>query len=188
MKRIYKWRGFILGLLALGLFISPAAALQYGPTITAATLLVLGILLRIFARRTIGEHTRGVVHAAPTLVTTGAYSLMRHPLYVSNTLIASGAIFFHLGFELWALPFLAVLFSLEFALSKAEDRFLEGYFQDEWKYWKARTWAFFPNPRNFRPTPQPRSFFQSLWADRSTWLWVFLLIFVLYGKKVFLGA
>lgn len=188
MKRIYKWRGFILGLLALGLFITPAAPLQYGPTTTAAVLLIAGILLRVFARRTIGEHTRGLVHAAPALVTTGTYSLMRHPLYVSNTLIGSGAILFHLGFELWALPFLAVLFSLEFALSKAEDRFLESTFQDEWKNWKARTWAFLPNPRNFRPTPQPRSFFQSLWADRSTWLWVFLLIFVLYGKKVFLGA
>ena len=188
MKRIYKWRGFILGLLALGLFITPAAPLQYGSTTTATLLLVVGILLRIFARRTIGEHTRGVVHAAPTLVTTGAYSLMRHPLYVSNTFIASGAILFHLGFELWALPFFAFLFSLEFALSKAEDRFLESSFQDEWNNWKDRTWAFFPNPRNFRPTPQPTSFFQSLWADRSTWLWVFLLIFVLYSKKVFLGA
>ena len=188
MKRIYKWRGFILGLLALGLFITPAAPLQYGPTTTAAVLLIVGALLRIFARRTIGEHTRGVVHAAPTLVTTGTYSLMRHPLYVSNTLIASGAILFHLGFELWTVPFLVVPLSLEFALSKAEDRFLESTFQDEWKNWKARTWAFFPNPRNFTPTPQPRSFFQSLWADRSTWLWVFLLIFALYGKKVFLGA
>lgn len=188
MKRIYKWRGFILGLLALGLFITPAAPLQYGPTTAAAVLLILGILLRIFARRTIGEHTRGVVHAAPALVTTGTYSLMRHPLYVSNTLIASGAILFHLDFEVWAIPFLAVLLSLEFALSKAEDRFLESSFQDEWKNWKARTWAFFPNPRNFKPTPQPRSFFQSLWADRSTWIWVILLIFVLYGKKVFLGA
>ncbi len=188
MKRIYKWRGFILGLLALGLFITPAAPLQYGPTTTAALLLIVGILLRVFARRTIGEHTRGVIHTAPTLVTTGTYSLMRHPLYVSNTLIASGAILFHLDFEVWAIPFLAVLLSLEFALSKAEDRFLESTFQDDWKNWKARTWAFFPNPRNFRPTPQPRSFFQSLWADRSTWLWVFLLIFVLYSKKVFLGA
>lgn len=188
MKSLYRWRGFILGALGIGLIAAPASPLRYGPTIAAAILLAVGILLRIFARRTIGEHTRGNTHAAPTLVTTGSYSLMRHPLYVSNTLIASGAILFHLGFDLWTIPFFVTLFALEFALSKAEDQFLKSTFQGKWIEWSAKTWAFFPNPGNYVASAQPRTFFQSLRADISTWLWVILLIFLLYSRKVFLGA
>ena len=188
MKSLYKWRGFILGVLGLGLIVTPPSPLKYGPTIVAAILLAVGILLRIFARRTIGEHTRGNTHVAPTLVTTGAYSLMRHPLYVSNSFIASAAIIFHLGFDLWTIPFFVALFALEFALSKAEDQFLKATFQEKWIEWSAKTWAFFPNPRNFVATAQPRTFFQTLRADFSTWLWVILLIFLLYSRKVFFGA
>ena len=188
MKSLYKWRGFILGVLGLGLIVTPPSPLKYGPTIVAAILLAVGILLRIFARRTIGEHTRGNTHAAPTLVTTGAYSLMRHPLYVSNSFIASAAIIFHLGFGLWTIPFFVAFFALEFALSKAEDQFLKTTFQEKWIEWSAKTWAFFPNPRNFVATAQPRTFFQTLRADFFTWLWVILLIFLLYSRKVFFGA
>ena len=183
MKTLYKWRGFILGALAVGLLLVPAAPLEHdegvATTATSAVLLLIGILLRIFARRSIGEHTRGSVHEAPELVTTGAYSLMRHPLYLSNTLIACAAIIFHLGFSWTAIPFGVALLLFECTLALAEDRFLKDLFGEQWALWANRTWAFLPNPAHFRVSEKSRSFFQSLRADTSTWIWIILLALIL---------
>ena len=179
MKILYKWRGFILGALAIGLLLVPGKNLDLVQGVVAATLLLIGILLRIFARRSIGEHTRGSVHEAPELVTTGTYSLMRHPLYLSNTLIAGAAIIFHLGFSWAAIPFGVTLILFECILAHAEDRFLKKLFGERWTDWASRTWAFLPNPAHFKASEKSRSFFQSLRADTSTWIWIILLVLIL---------
>jgi protein-S-isoprenylcysteine O-methyltransferase Ste14 len=179
MKILYKWRGFILGALTLGLLFTPGSTLSLMPGIIAATLLLVGIFLRVFARRSIGEHTRGSVHEAPELMTTGAYSLMRHPLYLSNTMIACAAIVFHLGFSWEAIPFAITLLLFECSLALGEDRFLKKLFGERWTLWASKTWAFLPNPAHFRATEKNRSLFQTLRADTSTWIWIILLALIL---------
>ena len=165
--------------MAIGLLIAPEINLSLAPGIVAAALLLMGVLLRVFARRSIGEHTRGSVHEAPELMTTGAYSLMRHPLYLSNTLIACAAIFFHLGFSWMAIPFGLAVILFECTLAHAEDRFLKNLFGERWTLWASKTWAFLPNPAHFKASENSRSFFQSLYADFSTWVWIILLALIL---------
>lgn len=179
MKILYKWRGFILGALAVSLLLIPGKTLNLAQGVVTATLLLAGILLRIFARTSIGEHTRGSVHEAPELMTTGAYSLMRHPLYLSNTLIACAAIIFHLGFSWTAIPFGVAVILFECVLALAEDRFLKNLFGERWTNWANKTWAFLPNPAHFKRSEKSRSFFQSLCADTSTWIWIILLALIL---------
>jgi protein-S-isoprenylcysteine O-methyltransferase Ste14 len=195
-----RCRGYILALFAVALLACPAApfphvsldalALKGGgmtciPYIGTLLFYALGIALRIRARQFIGQHTRGNTHEAATLVTTGPYAHMRHPLYTSNTYIALGAIFFHLGVSgLFHIFIIAIAF-FEYALARAEDRFLEEKFGDIWRAWAQRTPMSSANIealfcRNSGGSPA-RTVLQAFRADASTWFWFvfFNLIMVL---------
>lgn len=197
---LYRFRGYILALFAIALLACPAApfphvsldalALKGGgttciPYIGTLLFYILGIALRIRARQFIGQHTRGSTHEAATLVTTGPYAHMRHPLYTSNIYIALGAIFFHLGVSGLFLVFIIALALFEFALARAEDRFLEEKFGDTWRAWAQRTPMTTANIealfcRNSGSSPA-RTVLQAFRADASTWFWFvfFNLIMVL---------
>lgn len=197
---LYRFRGYILALFAIALLVCPAApfpqvslnalALKGGgmtciPYIGTLLFYVLGIALRIRARQFIGQHTRGSTHEAAELVTTGPYAHMRHPLYTSNTYIALGAIFFHLGVSGLFHVFIIALALFEYALARAEDRFLEEKFGDTWRAWAQRTPMTTANIealfcRNSGGSPA-RTVLQAFRADASTWFWFvfFNLIMVL---------
>ena len=197
---LYRFRGYILALFAIALLACPAApfpqvsldalALKGGgttciPYIGTLLFYALGIALRIRARQFMGQHTRGSTHEAATLVTTGPYAHMRHPLYTSNTYIALGAIFFHLGVSGLFLVFIIAIAFFEYALARAEDRFLEEKFGDTWRAWAQRTPMTTANIealfcRNSGDSPA-RTVLQAFRADASTWFWFvfFNLIMVL---------
>lgn len=211
---LYRFRGYILAFFAVALLARPAApfpqvsldalALKGGgmtriPYIGTLLFYALGITLRIRARQFIGQHTRGSTHEAATLVTTGPYAHMRHPLYTSNTYIALGAIFFHLGVSGLFHIFIIAIVLFEYALARAEDRFLEEKFGDTWRAWAKKTpmctaniKAFFcrnsggsPKPATNDSVPETgtpkRTILQAFRADASTWFWFgfFNLIMVL---------
>lgn len=197
---LYRFRGYILALFAIALLACPAApfpqvsldalALKGGgmtciPYIGTLLFYALGIALRIRARQFIGQHTRGSTHEAATLVTTGPYAHMRHPLYTSNTYIALGAIFFHLGVSGLFHIFIIAIVLFEYALAHAEDRFLEEKFGDTWRAWAKKTPMCTANIealfcRNSGGSPA-RTVLQAFRADASTWFWFvfFNLIMVL---------
>ncbi len=200
-KLLYKFRGWILGLFALGLLIVPGAPLK--PSILPAAfstflLITLSAFMRVQARRSIGEHTRGYTHAADSLVTTGIYSRLRHPLYVSNTGIAVSAIWWHFGINIVgdyspeqntsyviAAAFALGIAAFEILLSRMEDHFLEGKFGDQWRSWASGTPAFFPS---LRPTSSQdafqRSFSAAFIADRSSWFWILFYFTLLTLRKL----
>lgn len=196
---LYRFRGYILALFAIALIACPAApfphvsldalALKGGgmtciPYIGTLLFYVLGIALRIRARQYIGQHTRGSTHTADELVTDGPYAQCRHPLYTSNLFIALGAASFHLGTSQLFVLFAPALLLFEFALARAEDRFLEEKFGDTWRAWALRTpmvpsrVAIFTSKSGSVPR---RTFLQAFKADASTWFWFvfFNLIIVL---------
>ena len=211
---LYRFRGYILALFAVALLACPAAPFpqnysrmaEVGPYIGTLLFYALGIALRIRARQFIGQHTRGSTHEAAELVTDGPYAHMRHPLYTSNTYIALGAIFFHLGVSGLFHIFIIAIALFEYALARAEDRFLEEKFGDTWRAWAQRTPMSSANiealfcrnsgdrskpatneaiPATNEAVPETgtptRTVFQAFKADASTWFWFvfFNLIMVL---------
>jgi protein-S-isoprenylcysteine O-methyltransferase Ste14 len=201
---LYRFRGYILALGAVALLACPAApfphvsldalALKGGgmtciPYIGTLLFYALGIALRIRARQFIGQHTRGNTHEAATLVTTGPYAHMRHPLYTSNTYIALGAIFFHLVVSGLFLVFIIALALFEFALARAEDRFLEEKFGDTWRAWAQRTPMSSANIkvffcRNSGGSPA-RTVLQAFRADTSTWFWFVFFNLIMVLLKIY---
>lgn len=201
---LYRFRGYILALFAVALLACPAApfpqvsldalalkggGMTYIPYIGTLLFYALGIALRIRARQFIGQHTRGNTHEAAVLVTTGPYAHMRHPLYTSNTYIALGAIFFHLGVSGLFHVFIIALALFEFALARAEDRFLEEKFGDTWRAWAQRTPMTTANIealfcRNSGGSPK-RTVLQAFRADASTWFWFVFFNLIMVLLKIY---
>lgn len=201
---LYRFRGYILALFAVALLACPAApfpqvsldalALKGGgttciPYIGTFLFYILGIALRIRARQFIGQHTRGSTHEATELVTGGPYAHMRHPLYTSNTYIALGAIFFHLGVSGLFHVFIIAIALFEYALARAEDRFLEEKFGDTWRAWALRTPMTTANIealfcRNSGDSPA-RTVLQAFRADASTWFWFVFFNLIMVLLKIY---
>ena len=205
---LYRFRGSILGAIAVALVCAPPSVFSkdfclnkfyindcfdncVGGILIAIFLYVVSAFLRVQTRRFIGEHTRGKVHAADTLVTYGPYSRVRHPLYISNTGFALGLAFFHLGISHWIIPFMLVVVAFEIALSRIEDRFLEKKFGDVWRAWALKTPAFFPrwnvasaSSRGSCVILSQRTFWQAFLADSSSWLWLLFCNLLLVLRKV----
>lgn len=95
----------------------------------------IGQLWRIYAA--------GVIYKNKKLASTGAYSLVRHPLYLGNFLILGG---FTLacanGFVVAVVAFFFLFYYP--AAIRYEDHKLEGIFGDEWHAWSSNIPAMFP--------------------------------------------
>ena len=88
-------------------------------------------------------YAAGVIYKNKQLATTGAYSLVRHPLYLGNFLILVG---FTLACGNWIVLLLVAFFFLFYypAAIRYEDHKLEGIFRDDWRAWSANIPAMFP--------------------------------------------
>ena len=198
---LYRFRGYILALFAGALTACPAAPFPHdfsrmaesGPYFAALLFYTFGILLRIRSRQYIGQHTRGSAHAADTLVTDGPYAYMRHPLYTSNTYIALGAIFFHLGVSGLFHVFIIAIALFEYALARAEDRFLEEKFGDAWRTWAKKTpmsnvdinAILGAKKANSGASLPQRTLFQAFRADASTWFWFVFFNLIMVLLKIY---
>jgi hypothetical protein len=123
--------GLIL-LLVCAWFTMPAGG---GRIVTGFVIAALGQAWRIYAA--------GVIYKNKRLATTGAYSLVRHPLYFGNFLILAG---FTLACANWIVVAVVVFFLLFYypAAIRYEDRKLQDLFGEEWQAWGTRTPAMFP--------------------------------------------
>jgi len=123
----------------LGLLLLPVCSwfVLIGDTriIVGLVIALLGQIWRIYAA--------GVIYKNRQLATTGAYSLVRHPLYLGNFLILAG--FMLACADIYVLG--AAIFFLLFyypAAIRYEDHKLEGIFGDDWRAWRRQTPAMFP--------------------------------------------
>jgi len=104
-------------------------------------LAMLGQVWRIYAA--------GVIHKNRQLATTGAYSLVRHPLYLGNFLILLG---FGLAAGNWIVLAVVAFFFIFYypAAIRYEDHKLEGIFGDAWRSWSMDTPGMFPTTLRWR--------------------------------------
>lgn len=107
---------------------------------------LLGLFLRVFVIGTApeGAAARGTRQpTADTLATTGAYSIVRHPLYLANTMIAVGCALLS---GTWFLPVIVVLLSFIYheRIAAREEAFLRDKFGSQFEGWAQEVPAMIP--------------------------------------------
>ena len=105
-----------------------------------------GLMFRAFVVGTApqGSSTRGTRRpTAESLSTRGAYSIVRHPLYVANTVVALGCALLS---GTWYLPLIVALLSFVYheRIAAREEAFLQGTFGDNFRAWAATVPAMIP--------------------------------------------
>ncbi len=160
-ERLFRGRSYLPLLLVplfFASFIGTPHTQPYGPGREAASLAVslVGLLIRVYvvctAPRGTSERSTTSIRAA-TINTSGAYSIVRHPLYVANYLIALGI---SLMSPAWLFPIALTLLTVVYyeRIAIAEERFLAATFGASFEEWAARVPAVIPRSfSGFVPLP-----------------------------------
>ena len=141
-----------------------------------------GLALRayIVGRAAPGTSGRNRVNqVAESLNTTGAYSVVRHPLYLANALMWLGPVLYPQ--EAWLAVVLALAFWLYYErIMFAEEVYLRDKYGPAFLAWAACTPAFVPDFRRWVPPERP---FNWLAVLRREYSGLLLLAFVFVGLE-----
>ena len=135
---------------------------------------------------TSGRNTRGQV--ASRLNTTGAYSVVRHPLYLGNFLMWLGISLFPRVSWVVAIYCLAFLLYYE-RIMYAEEEYLRRRFGPQFLAWSRLTPALLPRFRNYRAPDLPFSLRNVLRREYNGLMAMVLVYFMLeeIGERLVLG-
>lgn len=141
--------------LARDLPLSPAAALDLPLAVLGVLLAWLGAALAVWAKLTLGRWFSASFGVKPghTLVTTGPYAIVRHPMYTALLLLGIGLGVAHdsvitLG--------VAVLYAVPFVLhTYIEEQIFVQHFGDAWRDYAARVPRLVPGWPTATPSPRP---------------------------------
>ena len=100
-------------------------------------LAAIGLSGVILGRYTLGK-SFSIAAKARTLVTSGIYSKIRNPIYVSGAVFLTGV-----ALILWRVEFLAlfaVMIPMQIVRARKEARVLEEKFGEEYREYRRRTW------------------------------------------------
>ena len=116
-----------------------------------------GLVLRAFVIGTAPQGTSARGTRRPTadlLMTSGAYSVVRHPLYLANTLMWLGCSMLS---GTWFLPVIVVLLSFIYheRIAAREEAFLRNTFGEAFDEWTRAVPAMIPSVRRYRPSGVP---------------------------------
>jgi protein-S-isoprenylcysteine O-methyltransferase Ste14 len=162
---LFRWRGqlpllmlplFLLGLLDAGLPdpIPPAVRVWQ---VAAFAIALSGLLIRVVAVGTApaGTSERSTANPrASELRTSGLYSIVRHPLYLGNTLTAIGFACFT---AVWYLPVIVALIGVLYheRIAAREEVFLEARFGAAFLLWADRVPAMIPRVSGYVRSTTP---------------------------------
>jgi protein-S-isoprenylcysteine O-methyltransferase Ste14 len=131
------WVPLILGAWAIA-FVFAKGPGPHGPARwVGMALAVIGLSGVILGRWTLGR-SFSVRAKATALVTTGIYSKIRNPIYVSGEVFLIGA-----AIMVWRLEFLLALLLIipvQILRERRESRVLEEKFGEEYREYRRRTW------------------------------------------------
>lgn len=133
------------------------AATPFGWELVCFLVSLGGLLLRIIVVGTApqGASSRGTRRpTAESLSTLGAYSIVRHPLYVANTLVALGCAMLS---GTWYLPLIVLLLSFVYheRIAAREEAFLQNTFGASFREWANEVPAMIPAFGRYRPSNVP---------------------------------
>ena len=176
-NQLFRWRSY-LPLMLVGLLVAAAwvgaAPARAGNTVwgwqtvcvlvSLAGLAIRAVTIGYSAKGTSGRNTRA--QKAENLNTTGIYSLVRHPLYVGNFLMALGPFMYTRVW--WAFVLYGLTFWLYYErIMFAEERYLHEQFGDAFESWSDATPAFLPKFGNYSRPSLPFSFRKVLRREYS---------------------
>lgn len=165
--RLFRWRSYlplaVVPVVIAGVFTTqPPFSTEAGERLwklTSVAVALAGLALRVWAVGSApsGTSERSTVGPrASELRTTGPYSLVRHPLYLANGLMAFGVSLFP---GIWYLPIVLVLAALLYyeRIAIREEAFLADRFGAEFAAWSARVPACRPSLAAYRRSAIPYS-------------------------------
>jgi protein-S-isoprenylcysteine O-methyltransferase Ste14 len=131
------WLPMVAGLLVLG-WIFHSVPERYGPTRLIGLLVALiGLAGVILSRYTLGR-SFSVAPKATALVTSGIYSRIRNPIYISGMIFLIGVVLIVERPKLLAVLF--VLIPMQIIRARREAAVLEAKFGDAYREYRKRTW------------------------------------------------
>jgi protein-S-isoprenylcysteine O-methyltransferase Ste14 len=157
---LFRWRSYApLALLPLFLLslLDDRPPTPFAWEVVCFLISLAGLFLRAYVIGTApaGTSTRGTRKpSAESLSTLGAYSIVRHPLYLANTLVALGC---SLLAGTWYLPFIVILLSFIYheRIAAREELFLLNTFGDRFLTWAREVPAMIPAFGQYRPSGVP---------------------------------
>ena len=166
MTGFYKHRALLILPPLLLALLWPQTRTEYDwiYLVSAGTLFVLGLLLRIWAQ----QHLHLRIKIAVTLTTSGPYAIVRNPIYIANTLICVGVT--ALAGNIWLMLITLVWCMLLYPqVVREEEEHTKQYGVDRDNYYKAVSrWL----PR-YRGTPLDLTnehLLPSIWAEAHNFL------------------
>ena len=186
---LFRWRSY-LPLIVIGMFFLalreyeyPGHSETYSYVWGAICLAVsfFGLAIRVIAVGHAPEETSGrntEEQVAKTLNTTGAYSIVRNPLYVGNFFMGLGlALVAYMG---WLVFAYALIFWFYYErIIFAEEEFLRKKFGNEFLEWANHTPVFFPKISQYKKASSSFSLKKVLGAEYNGFLAVFIVFFAL---------
>jgi protein-S-isoprenylcysteine O-methyltransferase Ste14 len=157
---LFRWRSY-MPLLLIPLFalsvIDQRAPTGFGWEMVCFAVALSGLLCRVFVIGTApaGTSARGTRRpTADRLMTSGAYSVVRHPLYIANTLMWLGCAMLS---GTWFLPVIVLLMSFVYheRIAAREEAFLQSTFGDSFHQWAHEVPAMIPSLRGYRRSGVP---------------------------------
>ena len=150
--------------------------------VIGSLLIVVGEAIRLAGVAAAGTVTRRRSRNVQRLVTYGAFSWIRNPLYNGNFLIWMG--FVVISGVLWFLPVAILVFAIEYTLIvRYEEGVLESIFGEEYLAYKSRTPRWIPRPS--RVEEHGEHHWAEAWrSEISTFLQYAVLIVLFYLKAV----
>jgi protein-S-isoprenylcysteine O-methyltransferase Ste14 len=100
---------------------------------------LLGLAGVMVARYTLGR-SFSIAAKATELVTTGIYSRIRNPIYVSGMILIVGLVVMIRGPAFWLVLVIIILIPTQIIRAHREARVLETKFGDAYRQYRERTW------------------------------------------------
>lgn len=160
---LFRWRSYaplvLVPLFVLSLFDNRPPT-PFAWEVVCFLVAIAGLLLRAYVIGTApdGTSTRGTRQpTADSLSVRGAYSTVRHPLYLANTIVALGC---SLLSGTWYLPLIVVLLSVIYheRIAAREEMFLQKTFGDRFVAWTREVPAMIPALGKFQASGRPFQF------------------------------
>ncbi len=157
---LFRWRSY-MPLVLVPLFLLSVAddrpPTPFAWEVFCLVVALSGLLVRALVIGTAphGTSARGTRRpTADSLSTRGAYSIVRHPLYVANTLVAFGCALLS---GTWYFPTIVLLVSFIYheRIAAREEAFLQTAFGDSFKAWVSEVPAMIPSFGRYQPSDVP---------------------------------